>query len=273
MKRIWIVVLLAGLVGAAVAVQTSRASGDLAPEDDPTGVLALAASAVVAAVAIVLTRGQPHVHPREKLDVQTGVLRIVVDAEGRRALRPALWRIGASSDRRRRERRVALLHELSIALRRCERAWLYAGGEVSPGTTRQEARRALDARVADARVWPQVERASAEAAARGLMLVTLVVATHGAPFELDAIDRETVHAALARLGNTLEQELVAVEVVWSPEEGDAPLDSVALEASMPPGALVALPGATVGTRACAYCGALYPAEQRHCGECGGHAAA
>jgi hypothetical protein len=80
-------------------------------------------------------------------------------------------------------------------------------------------------------------------------------------------DAATLRAALADRAFVHSNELVAIEVVWSPAAEDDRMSSAELEQHYPE--LVKLDERTLAGRvACAYCGCLFAMELINCPNCG-----
>jgi RNA polymerase subunit RPABC4/transcription elongation factor Spt4 len=81
------------------------------------------------------------------------------------------------------------------------------------------------------------------------------------------LDSNAVAQALAQLIPPYAEQLVGLEVVWSPSEGDDRLSSAELEAVYPE--LLPMQGAEAfGRVSCGYCHAIYARELLHCPACG-----
>jgi Protein of unknown function (DUF1517) len=78
--------------------------------------------------------------------------------------------------------------------------------------------------------------------------------------------------SVARRRGALDENTLAVEIVWQPAEDADRLSSIELEAKYPRSQLIPINGALVGKTFCTYCGGPYPAELVSCPHCGAPAA-
>ena len=215
--------------------------------------------------------------PRE---AHVAVLHVAFAPAARTALTAALLEIARDAMPARAEGRAALVHELSLLLRRHANDAAYAGCELAVATNRSTARSQFERRALEARarfvgerirndgervieqVAPPVERERT-----GFTVVTLVLVT-GAPLLGPVRDRASLDAAVRQLGNVLPFAVIACEVIWMPADRGEALSSLVVEDRLPH--LTKLPGAIAGPCKCAYCGARYPIEDAMCPRCGAH---
>lgn len=204
--------------------------------------------------------------------VDISVLRIAIDGRASKFVRTELERIMSSFEGSPAEVRSKRLREISVTLRRVRDSWIYGGAVNDPIRSRSDARAALLRHVDDARV-----RFTREAVPEGppglqdqtLILVSIIVAARGELASVSEIGageelRRALEAAVHRDPN----DLVALEVVWIPEEDGRVLTQAQLEAHYPPPDLYRLRGAVVGKVFCTYCAGPFPAELVSCPHCG-----
>ncbi len=269
--------------GTGVAIPSGSDPGGASGSDAWPGLIALGAGgALLAGFLAFPRRRRGSVHAR--CDVRIATVCVVLDRDGRERVQGELADLARAANSDSRAGRATLIHEVSLLLRRAPATWAYGSLETAPPATRRDARRAFDRLVHDARVMFDVDRirnidgdliehrAAIDEPVRGLLAVTILIATRAPLFDASEVDRTSLAAALAWLGNALPDDLLAAQVVWTPADEDEPLDSRMLELRMPHGALTRLAGATVGTVACAHCGTRYAAEAEHCPHCGSHVA-
>lgn len=244
-------------------------------------------SALLIALAVV-TKPRPvrRDFGGEPTDVRVGVVHVAIAGEERARVQSALSRIARIARTADREGRAEMLHEVAMLLRRLASSSAYVGGLVERAATRRDARRSFQGHVAETRELTTGERIRNTQGivtiserppfpddtddGFGLVLVTIVIATRGDMFEHVPIDRSTLTGALAAACNVLPDELVAVEVLWTPASDGETLTAFALEARLGR-KLTRLEGVIVGTSICAHCGSAYRAELVRCSRCGGQA--
>lgn len=102
---------------------------------------------------------------------------------------------------------------------------------------------------------------------QGLVVVTLLVASKAAmPFPSGVARAEDVSAVLAQMVPGSPDQMLALEVIWSPSEENDRMSSLELERFYPE--LMPL-GSGVGRHVCGYCRAPFPLELGKCPTCGG----
>lgn len=103
----------------------------------------------------------------------------------------------------------------------------------------------------------------------GLVVVTLLVGTTHPLGHLPAeLDAEAVSAALATLLPVRPDDLVALEILWSPSEEDDRMSSAELEVLYPELLRIDPDDEGVGRVACGHCRAVHAAELGRCPACG-----
>lgn len=239
--------------------------------------LALAVLAALAWAAAALVRARNgHVSsyeplPTPQLDgVDVSVLRIAIDGRASKFVRTELARIMSSIPGTSAESRSKRLREVSVTLRRVRDSWIYGGAVNEPIRDRADARAAFAKHVDDARVRFATETVPIEdGLPTTLILVTIVVAAHGELATVGEIGAgEELRRALEAAVHRPADDIVAVELVWVPEDDGRVLSSAQLEAQYPPPDLYRLRGAVVGNVFCTYCGGPFPSELVSCPHCG-----
>ncbi len=207
-----------------------------------------------------------------------------LDWRARAALQAHLKRLAETGDTHSPAGLAQLLSEVVLALRRNELSWLYAAyrdeGSLAPanaqptfGRLAQDYRSRFRSEVVRAAGGGAVVRADAPAMAaqesegEGTVVVTIVVAARRPlqSFHLD--DANQIRAALSDRGALLPQQLVALEVIWSPAEENDRMSSAELEAVYPELKLID-PNSIAGRIFCAYCKGPFAAELLNCPHCG-----
>jgi uncharacterized membrane protein len=262
-----------GVAYSATHVSTQPTSGDW------RGIALLMVGLAVIAVVVMVQR-RPRTWRGRPRGPHVAVLHIAFAPAARTALTAALREIARDAKPARAEGRAALVHELSLLLRRHVKHAAYLGYEFAVAANLSSARSqfqrhalAARARFVEERirndgkhvveqVAPTVERERS-----GFTVVTLVLVT-GAPLLGPVRDRASLDAGLRQLGNVLPFAMIACEVIWMPADRGEALSSLVVEDRLPH--LTKLPGAIAAPCECAYCGALYPIEDAMCPRCGAH---
>ncbi len=199
------------------------------------------------------------------MSLDISVLRIAIDGRASTFVRTELARILSTIEGTSPQGRTARLREVSLTLRRVRDSWMYGGAVNDPSRSDGEARAAFARHVEDARGRISGEPAPADARQASVLVVTIVVAARGALAPVSAKGageelRRALEAAVHR------DDIVALDVVWAPEEDDRVLSAIQLEAQYPD--LYRLRGTVVGNVYCTYCGGPFPAELVSCPHCG-----
>ena len=217
------------------------------------------------------------------------VLRIALDGRSRKFVQTELARLAKSADTATAEGRATMLREVALLLRRLRDAWVYGGAVNEQMREEMKQKAVFDRYVDDARVRFRIETirneqgvtTTAEAPLvthhvrddEGLILVTLVIAARSELFEVSSIgDGDTLRLALESASHRSAEDLIAIEVIWMPADGDDVVSSLELEAKYPRPDLLPILGALVGKVFCAYCSGPFPAELVSCPHCGAPAA-
>lgn len=216
-----------------------------------------------------------------KVDITA--IRLGIDWRARRGLQQRLLELARTSDTRSKPALLRLLQQTIDAIESTRIAWLYAGvtnfHPMSPPEAQQHFRTlALAARanfeneLVRAADGQRIEREAPAMKARahegeGVIVVTLIVAARTELVDVPTPDAGRIAAALRALRGLGPDELVALEVVWSPAADDDRMSTLELEARYP--GLRKIDEGSIGGRTfCAYCRGPYPAELRQCPHCG-----
>lgn len=218
-----------------------------------------------------------------------------LDWRARQQIQARLTELAQTGDTRSSSGLARLLSETVLILRRNELSWLYAGyrdaGSLAPqqaqstfGGVAQDLRarfqhelvRAGQGELANAQ-GPSFEAKANEGA--GTVVVTIVLATRrplqgffvpaagqGAP------DAAAVRAAFSDRGTLGANDLVALEVIWSPAAENDRMSTSELEQFYPELRLID-PNSIAGRVFCAYCSGPFPMELLNCPHCGAPAEA
>ena len=272
-----------GASGGSTGVNSSGDDVSTQPTSgDWRGVALLAVGLAGLAVFLMVPR-RPRRWNGAPREAHVAVLHVAFAPAARVALTGALPVIARDARPARADGRAALVHELSVLLRRHARHAAYVASELAPAADRPSARthfnrHALDARArfVDERIRNDgghvVEQVAPDLASErgGFTVVTLVLAMRN-PLPGPVRDRASLDAALQRLANVLPFDVIACEVIWMPADRGEGLSSLAVEDRLPH--LVKLPDAIGGPCTCTYCGARYPIEDTVCPRCGAYPAA
>jgi uncharacterized membrane protein len=218
-------------------------------------------------------------------DVDVTVLRVAIDGRARKFVQRELKVIADQYDTATAMGRAGMLSEVATLLRRTRDAWVYGGAVNEPMRTIGETKPAYDRFVDDARSRFQYETISNVQGQRttlagpditphsfegeGLILVTLIIAARTQLYTVAFIrDGQDLSNALEALAYLSAEQLVAVDIVWSPSEENDRMSSMELEARYPRPEVIPITGALVGKTFCAYCSGPFPAELRSCPHCG-----
>jgi len=217
--------------------------------------------------------------------VDVSVLRVAIDGRARKFVQAELARIAKVADTATDEGRLAMLREVALLLRRVRDAWVYGGAVNEPMRSMDAAKAVFDGHVDDARarfthetisnvqgvqsgIAPEESRPRSDQG-DGVILVSIVVAARSELFTVAHIDNgEDIRKALEAAAHRSASDLVAIEIVWMPSEGEDRMSSLELEAKYPRPDLIPIRGALVGKTFCDYCGGPFPAELVSCPHCG-----
>lgn len=253
--------------------------------EPPYGVQCLIAVAFLGLLVVgfrVIARASA---PRaERIDVARA--RIAVDARARAFLQTTLRDLGRHGDTATSAGRAELLKATCGALRAAKLAWIYGDAKSFDPMPAAQAQSEFKRLADDARAGFQheLERASDgqratttvdEPSARehegaGAVLVSVLVASRRALVDVRGTRASELDVLLEQLGSLMPNELVAMEVVWTPSADGDRMSTAELEARYP--SLTKLEGAIGGRVFCASCRGPYAAELPRCPHCGAPAA-
>ena len=222
--------------------------------------------------------------PASAADMHASTLQLGIDWYARAELQQALARMAASGSTRSSEGRADLLSETELALRRAELSWVYVGYHNLGWHTPSEAQAQFKAAAKQARVEFRRElvrnvdgnvmtAAPPPLTARpdegpGFVVVTLVLVARR---ELAAVvpgdGASSIRAALEDRGTLGADQLVAIEVIWSPAVEQDRMSSAELEQHYPHLQLID-PTTIAGRLFCQFCGGAFAMELLECPHCG-----
>lgn len=210
-------------------------------------------------------------------------IQLGLDWRARAQLQGQLKMLAQSGNTSSPEGLQQLLSETVLALRRNEMSWLYASFVDRGGHPPQAAQQVFAglANEARARFRTEVvrgaggkvqEQAAAAMTARadegqGTVVVTVVVAARRPVTGFVVADAGQIRNALSDRASILPQQMVALEVVWSPAEENDRMSSAELEQVYPELKLID-PNSIAGRIFCAFCNGPFPAELLTCPHCG-----
>lgn len=217
------------------------------------------------------------------IDVSSIVL--AIDWRARRAIQTQLTRLATSADVKTREGRLQLLHDAAGLLLGSESSWLYAAvanhDPAAPAAAEQTFRRiASDARAAYRKEVVRSDEAGLDHAPAGdqharreegpgVVVVTLVVACRTRILDLaDPTNAGGLRALLSRVAEHSLDELVAIEVIWSPAAEADRMSTAELETLYPDLRRIDDRTMATGRVFCAYCSSPFTAELMKCPHCG-----
>jgi uncharacterized membrane protein len=253
------------------------------------GAVIIFAIAILLAVLVPLLvlrdeRELPGPEARAWMYVDVTSVRIAVDATARTFIQGQLAKLARRPTRSRAQLHASLRRVVGM-LRKCDAAWIYGGatnfrpmnapvGEAAFRRLANDARskfqrelvRNADGRLVLATAEP---RPNALGAGPGVALVTVVVAAKREIIDFDGGSRASLGRALGDLDALTVDQLIALEVVWSPADEAERVSTRALEALHPD--LMKLPGAIGGRVDCSYCRGPFAAELPTCPHCGASA--
>lgn len=219
--------------------------------------------------------------------IRVSTLSLGLDWRARKDLQALLDRLGRTGDMSRPKGRADALREVAQALARAEASWLYVTPSEPKKLPKSDAQRVFTERANEyrARFRREVVRneqgdvrtvAAPEMRARaeegeGTVVVTLVVAARRDLKSLKVADGGRIHAALESLAKLGPNDLVALEVIWSPAAENDRMSTAELEQNYPEMKLVD-PNSIAGRVFCVYCSGPFPVELQQCPHCGAPAA-
>jgi uncharacterized membrane protein len=215
-------------------------------------------------------------------------LQLGLDWRARAQLQTQLENMAKSGNAGTAEGRSALLSETVLALRRNEISWLYAAYKDVGGHQPQNAQQTFQQLANEARsrfkhevvrsVGADVTNNDAPAMqaradeGEGTVVVSVILATRRPLTGFVTPDAAHIKNALQDRSGILPQQLVALEVVWSPAADKDRMSTAELEQFYPEMKLID-PNSIAGRIFCAYCSGPFPAELLSCPHCGAPAEA
>lgn len=216
-------------------------------------------------------------------------LSIGLDWRARAQLQQTLMQLAQRGDTGSPQGLASMLSETVLNLRRNEMAWLYTAYKDGGGHAPQQAQAAFQQMANDARSRFRTElvRGAAGQAAnvvdapgmaaradegKGTVVVTIVLVTRRPVQAMMAPDAGQIRNALADRGTINGQQMVALEVIWSPAAENDRMSTAELEQFYPDMKLID-PNSIAGRVFCAYCNGPFPAELLTCPHCGAPAEA
>jgi uncharacterized membrane protein len=213
---------------------------------------------------------------------------IGLDWRARAQLQQHLMQLAQTGDTRSPQGLTNLLNETVLALRRNEISWLYAAYKDQGSHAPQQAQSVFQQLANEARSRFRTElvrgaagqlneQATPEMRARadegkGTVVVTIVLATRRPMQGFNVADAGQVRNALSDRGTLNAQQMVALEVVWSPAAENDRMSTAELEQFYPEMKLID-PNSIAGRVFCAYCNGPFPMELLTCPHCGAPAEA
>ena len=215
-------------------------------------------------------------------------LQVGLDWHARAQLQQQLEQLARSGSGQSAEGRAQMLSETVLALRRNEISWLYANYVDRGGHMPQQAQQLFQQLASEARsrfksevvrnvggqvtgvAAPEMQARSEEGG--GTVVVSLILATRRPLTGFVTPDANQLRAALQDRASVLPQQLVALEVVWSPAAENDRMSTAELEQVYPELKLID-PNSIAGRIFCAYCNGPFPGELLTCPHCGAPAEA
>lgn len=215
-------------------------------------------------------------------------LSIGVDWRARRQLQEALTRLAQTGDTRSPQGLANLLRETVLALRRAELSWLYVAQKAVGPFAPQSAEQHFNQLATGARAAFQhelVRGAGGQVATtdapsmqananegEGTVVVHLIVAAKRPLAALEQPDAGQIRVALDNRAALTAEQLVALEVVWSPAAENDRMSTAELEQFYPEMRLID-PNSIAGRIFCTYCRGPFAMELLTCPHCGAPAEA
>ncbi|MEC7524642.1 MAG: DUF1517 domain-containing protein [Myxococcota bacterium] len=215
-------------------------------------------------------------------------LSLGIDWRARREVQGTLQRLAETGDTTSEQGLAHLLRETVLALRRAELSWLYVSQESHGPMSPQDAEQRFQQSATSARAAYQTElvrgaggevhtqdapemRANPNEG-EGTVVVHLIVAAERPLQGLQAPDADQIRAALDNRAAVTAQQLVALEVVWSPADENDRMSTAELEQFYPDMRLID-PNSIAGRLFCTYCKGPFAMELLQCPHCGAPAEA
>ena len=210
-------------------------------------------------------------------------LSLGIDWRARREMQDTLKRLAETGDTQSEQGLAHLLRETVLALRRAELSWLYVSQESFGPLSPQQAEQRFQQIATRARAAYQTERvrgAGGEVVTQdapemrahpndgeGTVVVHLVVAAERPLQALQSPDAAQIRMALDNRSAVTAQQLVALEVVWSPADENDRMSTAELEQFYPEMKLID-PNSIAGRLFCTYCKGPFAMELLTCPHCG-----
>jgi uncharacterized membrane protein len=223
----------------------------------------------------------PGPEARAWMYIDVTAVRIAVDSTARDFIQAELQKVSRGSTASRSQLLKSLRRVVTL-MRKCDAAWIYGGasnfrpmnsavGEATFRKLANEARSKFQhelVRNADGNLVLSGGPAfvARESEGKGVALITIVVAAKREILDFDPASRDGLAHILGDLDRLTADELVALEVAWSPADPNDRISTATLEAIYPD--LKKLPGALGGRVDCKYCHGPYAAELPTCPHCG-----
>lgn len=215
-------------------------------------------------------------------------LSIGLDWRARAQLQQQLMQLAQTGDTRSPQGLAHLLNETVLSLRRNEMSWLYASYKDTGGHAPQNAQGVFQqlANEARSRFRSELVRGASgqvssmqtpemkarEDEGKGTVVVSIILATRRPMQGFQVADAGAIRNALSDRGTVQAQQMVALEVVWSPAAENDRMSTAELEQFYPEMKLID-PNSIAGRVFCAYCNGPFPAELLNCPHCGAPAEA
>jgi uncharacterized membrane protein len=207
-----------------------------------------------------------------------------IDWHARRELQGTLAALATRKLGGTAEGRARMLREVVLALERAELSWLYVACDQEPPARAAKAQSAFLAACHKARsrfrrelIRSEGGELATEAAGpmesrpeegAGTVVVSLILVTRQpVAGRTGMTDAGEISAALADRAGVTSQELVAIEIVWSPAAEDDRMSTAELEQHYPELVLID-PESIAGRIFCSYCGGVFAMELLSCPHCG-----
>lgn len=223
----------------------------------------------------------PGPEARAWMYIDVTAVRIAVDGTAREFIQAELAKVARGSTQSRAALLLSLRRVVHL-MRKCDAAWIYGGasnfrpmsapvGEAAfrrlAGDARSKFQHEL-VRNADGKLVESTGPAFTAHSrdGEGVALITIVVAAKREILDFDGGSRDQILGVLDDLDRLTTDQLVALEVAWSPADPSDRISTATLEAIHPD--LKKLPGALGGRVDCKYCRGPFAAELPTCPHCG-----
>jgi uncharacterized membrane protein len=218
-------------------------------------------------------------------DIDVSSIVLAIDWRARRAIQTQLTWLATSAAVTTRAGRLQLLRDAAGLLLGSESSWLYAAvgnhDPVATAAAEQTFRRLTsDARAAYRKEVVRADEAGVDQASAGdlharreegpgVVVVTLVVACRTRILDLaDPTNASGLRALLSRVAEHSLDDLVAIEVIWSPAAEADRMSTAELETLYPELRRIDERTMATGRVFCTYCNGPFTAELMKCPHCG-----